>query len=455
MGIPLTFFFVIMLRVGLNLARVTSAVAAPAVGAGTVFAAASVQSRSLSIHEHLSHQLLREAGVHVPKGGVAFSVDEAVAVANEMPGEDVVIKAQVLAGGRGLGLFENGLKGGVHITFKNKLREIATKMLGGTLHTQQTPPGGLEVNRVMLAERLQLEKEVYFAVVMDRQYRGPVMVASSEGGVEIEKVAAETPDKIFKEPVNILEGVKREQVEGLADKLGFSGDAAKMAADNMEAIYNLFVEKDCTMVEINPMAQLVDGRVLAMDAKLNFDDNAVFRQKEIFDLEDTTQVDPREVAAAKYDLNYIGLDGNVACMVNGAGLAMATMDQIKLHGGEPANFLDVGGGATTEQVKAAFKILTSDEGVKVIFTNVFGGIMKCDVIAEGIIQAVEEIGLDLPVVIRLQGTNAERGAELLNEADLGLIAINDLDQAAYKAATLASIAEKAEQEGFHVKFQPI
>ncbi|KNC51777.1 succinyl-CoA ligase subunit beta [Thecamonas trahens ATCC 50062] len=419
-------------------------------------AGAAAPSRSLSIHEHLSHQLLREAGVSVPRGGVAFTPDEAVAVADELPGDDVVIKAQVLAGGRGLGLFENGLKGGVHIVFKNKLKDIASKMLGGILHTQQTPPGGLLVNRVMLAERLMLEKEVYFAVLMDRQYRGPVMVASSEGGVEIEKVAAETPDLIFKEPVDIREGVKREQVESLAAKLGFEGDALTQAADNMERIYEMFIAKDCTMVEINPMAKLTDGRVLAMDAKVNFDDNASFRQADIFGLEDKSQVDPREVEATKYDLNYIGLDGNVACLVNGAGLAMATMDQIALHGGEPANFLDVGGGATAEQIAAAFKIITSDKQVKVILVNIFGGIMQCNVVAEGILQGGEALrneGIELPpVVVRLQGTNQEEGARLLNESDLGLIAINDLDKAAYKAATIARIAEEAELEGFKAKF---
>ena len=394
--------------------------------------------RNLNLHEYQSAQIMKESGVNVPFGIAAHTVEDAVKAAAEIGDEQVVIKSQILAGGRGLGKFTNGLQGGVHIIDTKDVKEYAEKMLGGTLVTKQSGAAGKPVNTVLLAKKMDLAKEFYFAIFMDRASGGPLIIACSEGGTSIEDLAESSPEKIIKVPVNITTGPTDEQIETVVNGLGVSGDK-ESAGDQIRALYNLFVDKDCTMVEVNPLAEDTDGNLIAADAKIGFDDNAEFRHKDIFDQRDHTQEDPREVAAAKWDLNYIGLDGNIGCMVNGAGLAMSTMDIISLNGGSPANFLDVGGGAKVEQIKAAFEIITSDPAVKAILVNIFGGIMKCDIIAEGIIEASRELDLKVPVVVRLEGTNVEMGKKLLEESGLDLITADDLDDAATKA--VAAIAQ--------------
>mmetsp|Transcript_28782 Transcript_28782/g.43943 ORF Transcript_28782/g.43943 Transcript_28782/m.43943 type:complete len:418 (-) Transcript_28782:170-1423(-) len=388
--------------------------------------------RYLNLHEYQSAQIMSESGVNVPFGIAAHSVEEAVAAAKKIGDDEVVIKSQILAGGRGLGKFTNGLQGGVHIIKTDEVEDYASKMLGGTLITKQSGAAGKPVNTILLAKKMQLAREFYFAIMMDRTTQGPLIIACSEGGTSIEDLAESSPEKIIKVPVSFDEGLTDEKVMQVVDGLTVSGDKAA-AADQIRALYNLFIAKDCTMVEVNPLAEDVEGNLIAADAKIGFDDNAAFRQKDVFAQRDTTQEDAREVAASEFDLNYIGLDGNIGCMVNGAGLAMATMDIISLNGGSPANFLDVGGSATTTQIKAAFEIITSDPAVKAILVNIFGGIMKCDIIAEGIIEASKELELQVPVIVRLEGTNVERGKQLLAESGLALISADDLDDAASKA----------------------
>ena len=380
---------------------------------------------------------MSECGVNVPFGIAAQTVDEAVAAANKIGDDQVVIKSQILAGGRGLGTFTNGMKGGVHIIDTKDVGDYASKMLGGTLVTKQSGPAGKPVNTILLAKKMNLAKEFYFSILLDRASGGPVMVACSQGGTSIEDLAESNPELIIKVPVNILTGPTEEDIAKVIEGLGASGDKAA-AGEQIRALYNLFVDKDCTMVEVNPLAEDVDGNLIAADAKIGFDDNAAFRQKPIHDQRDHSQEDPREVAAAKWDLNYIGLDGDIGCMVNGAGLAMSTMDIVQLKGGSPANFLDVGGGAKVEQIKAAFDIITSDPAVKAILVNIFGGIMKCDIIAEGIVQASKELELKVPVVVRLEGTNVEEGKKIIQESGLDFITASDLDDAAEKA--VAAIA---------------
>ena len=387
--------------------------------------------RFLNLHEYQSAQIMHDSGVNVPFGIAAHSTEEAVAAAAKIGDPQVVIKSQILAGGRGLGTFTNGLQGGVHIIDTEKVAEYADQMLGGTLVTKQTGPAGKPVNTVLIAKKMALAREFYFAIMMDRASQGPLMIACSEGGTSIEDLAESSPEKIIKVPVDIHTGITDANVQTIVDALHVSGGVA--AGAQIRALYNLFIDKDCTMVEVNPLAEDTDGNLIAADAKIGFDDNAAFRQKDIFSQRDTTQEDPREVAATKWDLNYIGLDGNIGCMVNGAGLAMSTMDIISLNGGAPANFLDVGGSATTEQIKAAFEIITADPAVKAILVNIFGGIMKCDIIAQGIIEASRSLSLDIPVVVRLEGTNVELGKKLLDESGLELISANDLDDAAKKA----------------------
>ena len=393
--------------------------------------------RYLNLHEYQSSQIMSECGVNVPFGIAAQTVDEAVAAANKIGDDQVVIKSQILAGGRGLGTFTNGMKGGVHIIDTKDVGDYASKMLGGTLVTKQSGPAGKPVNTILLAKKMNLAKEFYFSILLDRASGGPVMVACSQGGTSIEDLAESNPELIIKVPVNILTGPTEEDIAKVIEGLGASGDKAA-AGEQIRALYNLFVDKDCTMVEVNPLAEDVDGNLIAADAKIGFDDNAAFRQKPIHDQRDHSQEDPREVAAAKWDLNYIGLDGDIGCMVNGAGLAMSTMDIVQLKGGSPANFLDVGGGAKVEQIKAAFDIITSDPAVKAILVNIFGGIMKCDIIAEGIVQASKELELKVPVVVRLEGTNVEEGKKIIQESGLDFITASDLDDAAEKA--VAAIA---------------
>ncbi|ORY06290.1 succinate-CoA ligase [Basidiobolus meristosporus CBS 931.73] len=423
-------------------------------GAKTLRPVQSNQRRFLSIHEYLSMGLLKKYGVKVPKGDVAKTSQEAFDVAQRLGTEDMVIKAQVLAGGRGKGVFDSGLKGGVRPIYSpTEAKMFAEQMLGHKLVTKQTGAKGRDCNAVYVVEREFIRREYYFAILMDRQTGGPVLVASSQGGVDIETVASENPDAILTLPVDIDQGLKLEQAQEMAVKMGFSSKCVDQAADTMMKLYQIFAEKDATMIEINPMAESSTNEVLCMDAKFNFDENAEFRHKEIFELRDTTQEDEREVMAAKHNLNYIGLDGSIGCLVNGAGLAMSTMDIIKLHGGDPANFLDVGGGATAEQVTEAFKLISTDPRVSAILVNIFGGIMRCDVIAQGIIAAVNQLSLNIPLVVRLQGTRVEEANKLIQESGLRIFSIDDLDDAAKKAVDLSNIVQMARQADLKIKFE--
>ena len=388
--------------------------------------------RRLNLHEYQSAQLMAEKGVNVPMGIAAKSVAEAVAAAAKIGDDEVVIKSQILAGGRGLGTFKNGFQGGVHVIKTSQVEEYAGKMLGQTLVTKQSGPEGKPVDTLLLAKKMQLVNEMYFAIMLDRATLGPMIIACSEGGTSIEDLAASSPEKIIKVPISIGEGITDAQAATVVDGLKVSGDK-KAAAEQIKALYKLFVEADCTMVEVNPLAEDADGNLIAADAKVGFDDNASFRQGPIFEKRDKTQEDPREVKAAEWDLNYVGLDGNIGCMVNGAGLAMATMDIIAAYGGEPANFLDVGGSAKTDQIAAAFKIISDDVRVRAILVNIFGGIMKCDVIAEGVVQATKEVGLTIPLIVRLEGTNVAKGKEIIEKSGLNIISAEDLDDAAQKA----------------------
>jgi succinyl-CoA synthetase beta subunit len=393
----------------------------------------------MNIHEYQAKELLQKFDVATTRGRVAATLDEAEQIARELGDLDIVVKAQVHAGGRGKGIFKNGFKGGVHVR-KNaeEVREVAAQMLGQILITHQTGPAGRLVNKVLVAESADIAREIYFAVLLDRATAAPLIVASTEGGVEIEAVAAKSPEKIIREPVDPLAGLQPYQGRKLAKQLGFESSQLKSASKLFEGLYRTFIAFDCSMVEVNPLVVTKKGEVLALDAKFNFDDNALYRHPEIAALRDVAEEDLREVEASKHGLNYIGLDGNIACLVNGAGLAMATMDIIKFYGGEPANFLDVGGGATEEQVTEAFKILIGDKNVRAILVNIFGGIMRCDVIAQGIINAAKSLKLNVPLVVRLEGTNVERGKQLLKESGLALIAADDLADAAQKAVAAAT-----------------
>jgi succinyl-CoA synthetase beta subunit len=375
---------------------------------------------------------MKAAGVNVPFGIPVKSVEEAVQAAKTIGDDEVVIKSQILAGGRGLGHFTNGLAGGVHIIPSSEVSEYASKMLGGTLVTKQSGPAGKPVNTLLIAKRMHLTRECYFSIIMDRESQGALIIASAEGGTSIEDLAESNPEKIIKVPVNLAKGMTQQDIDTVVNGLEVTGDK-KAAGEQIQALYNLFVESDCTMMEVNPLAEDQDGNLIAADAKIGFDDSAAFRQKDIFAQRDQTQEDPREVAANAYDLSYIGMEGNIGCMVNGGGLAMATMDVISMKGGTPANFLDVGGSASTEQIKAAFEIVTSDPHVKAVLVNIFGGIMRCDVIAQGIIEASKSLDLKLPVIVRLEGTKAVEGKKLLKESGLQLISADDFDDAAEKA----------------------
>merc|ERR1711972_997351 len=391
-----------------------------------------------SLHEYQSLGIFQDFGVATPKVAVAFSPTEAAEKAKAFDGDEVVIKTQVLAGGRGLGHFkENNFQGGVHIIPKGDAADFADKMLGKTLVTKQTGATGKPCSTVMMAERFQIKTEKYFAILMDRGSGGPIMIGSKTGGTSIEDIAAKDPSAIVKVPVDIVDGLSSAQATDMAQKMGFEGAQAASAAKSIESLYDVFMKCDCTMVEINPFAELTDGRVIVCDAKVGFDDNAEFRQKQIHEQRDTSQEDPQEVEAKKFDLNYIKLDGSVACMVNGAGLAMSTMDLLKLKGGSPANFLDVGGAANKETITAAFKIIQGDPDVKSIFINIFGGIMRCDVIAEGVVGAVKEVGLTKPLIVRLVGTNVEMGQKIIAESGLDVIADSDFTSAAGKAVAMA------------------
>ncbi len=385
----------------------------------------------MKIHEYQAKDLLRRFDVPVPDGGSAFTVEEAVEVARRLPGPVWVVKAQIHAGGRGKG-------GGVKLARSvDDVREQASKILGMTLVTHQTGSGGRLVKRLLVEEGCRIAKEYYFAVIIDRETRRPVVMASSEGGMEIEEVAARSPEKILKEQVDPAVGLVPFQSRRLAFSLGMRGKLVHKAAKVFGKLYNAFMKLDCSLLEINPLVATEDDDIVLLDAKLNFDDNALFRHKDILELRDMDEEDRAEIEASGYGLSYIKLDGTIGCMVNGAGLAMSTMDIIKLHGGEPANFLDVGGGANKDQVKAAFKIITHDPNVKAILVNIFGGIMRCDVIAEGIVAAVREVGLSVPLVVRLEGTNVDIGKTILAESGLDLIAADGMRDAAEKVVAAA------------------
>lgn len=392
----------------------------------------------MNIHEYQSKELFVRFDVATSLGGVATNVEEARIIATSLGASELVVKAQIHAGGRGKGTFINGFQGGVKIAHSaEEATNLAAQMLQNTLVTHQTGPQGKLVQKVLIAEAVAIAKEFYCAILLDRTSGAPLFIVSTEGGVDIETVAEKTPEKIWKEPLHPLLGLQPHQSRKLAWQLGLKGKQLLAASKLFLNLYRLFQECDCLMVEVNPLVVTTNGEVLALDAKLNFDDNALFRHPEIMALRDTSEEDPREVAASAFNLNYIGLEGNIACLVNGAGLAMATMDIIKHHGGEPANFLDVGGGATEEQVTEAFKILSADPNVKAILVNIFGGIMRCDIIAQGIINAFKNTGLSLPLVVRLEGTNVAEGKKLLADSHLPLQAASDLTDAAKKVVQAA------------------
>src|SRR5205809_98098 len=387
----------------------------------------------MNIHEYQAKELLQKFDVATTRGKVASTLDEAEQIARELGDVEIVVKAQIHAGGRGKGVFKNGFKGGVHVRKTHEeVREVAAKMLGQTLVTHQTGPAGRVVNKVLVAQSAEIAREIYFAILLDRESAAPLIVASSEGGVEIETVAAKSPKKIIREAIDPLAGLQPFQTRKLAKQLGFDSSQLKSAYILFEGLYRTFIAFDCSMVEVNPLVLTTKGEVLALDAKFNFDDNALYRHPDIAALRDVAEEDPREVEASKHGLSYIGLDGNIACLVNGAGLAMATMDIIKFYGGNPANFLDVGGGATKEQVTAAFKLILSDPNVEAILVNIFGGIMRCDVIAEGIVSAAREVNLHVPLVVRLEGTNVELGRRILSQSGLPLLAAENFEDAARK-----------------------
>ena len=390
----------------------------------------------MNIHEYQAKELLRQYGAPVSDGRVVLKAEEAKSAAGELDGPVWVVKAQIHAGGRGKGRFKEaaaGEKGGVRVTRSvAEAAEEAQKMLGRTLVTHQSGPAGKTVNRVFIEDGAAIARELYLALLVDRGTSRIAFVCSTEGGMDIEEVAASTPEKILSFSVDPAAGISGFHGRRVAFALGLEGKQVKQCVDLVNRLYRLFVERDCEMLEINPLIVTEDGDLRCLDAKMGFDSNALYRQKDILALRDETEEDPKELEASKFDLNYIALDGEIGCMVNGAGLAMATMDIIKLYGSEPANFLDVGGGATTEKVTEAFKIITSDPNVKGILVNIFGGIMRCDVIAEGVIAAVKEVGLAVPLVVRLEGTNVEKGKAILNESGLAVIAADDLADAAEK-----------------------
>ena len=392
----------------------------------------------MNIHEYQARDLLASAGVAVPRGAVARTPEEAESIARSLPCNSFVVKAQVHAGGRGKGTFKDGFKSGVHLVkTPAQVRDAAARMLGNQLITHQTGPEGKPVQAVLVGESTEIGRELYLAITLDRVANCPVLIASREGGVEIETVAEKNPSAILREPIDPGLGLQPYEARKASIFLGFPSTGLRAPCRLIHAVYRLFIEKDCSQVEINPLAVTKGGDVVALDAKLNFDDNALFRHKEIESLRDAAQEDPRDLAAAEHHLNYIGLDGNIGCMVNGAGLAMATMDLLQAAGGRPANFLDVGGGASEQQVTAAFRLLQTDPQVRVIFINIFGGILKCDVLAQGIVAACRAAAPRVPVIVRLQGTHVEEGRKILRESGLKLTAAEGLMEAAQKAVAAA------------------
>lgn len=389
----------------------------------------------MNIHEYQAKALLREYGVATPKGHPALTVDEAVKAAEELGGPIWVVKSQIHAGGRGAGHFKSDPdgKGGVRVSKSvDEVRQNAEQMLGQTLVTKQTGEDGKEVQRLYIEDGCDIARELYLSVLLDRGTSSITFMASAEGGMDIEEVAEKTPEKLIHVRVDPASGISGYHARKIAFFLGLEGNQVKSATKLITALYQAFVDLDANLVEINPLVVTGAGDVIALDAKMNFDDNALFRHKNVMELRDVTEEDPMEVKASEYDLNYVKLDGEIGCMVNGAGLAMATMDIIKLCGSEPANFLDVGGGATKEKVTEAFKIILSDPNVKGILVNIFGGIMRCDVIAEGVVAAAREVELDKPLVVRLEGTNVEQGKQIMADSGLTIVAADNLGDAAEK-----------------------
>ena len=385
----------------------------------------------MKIHEYQAKSVLARFGVPVPRGEVAFSPAEAADIASRLGGDIVVVKSQIHAGGRGKG-------GGVKVARSAaEAEQIAKQMIGMTLVTHQTGPEGKKVGRVLIEEGLQIDRELYLSIVLDRASASPVVIASAAGGMDIEEVAASEPDKILKEQIDAGTGVVPFQARKLAFGMGLPAASVSKFVKLLDAVYKAFIETDASMIEINPLILTKSGDLLALDAKVSFDDNALYRHADLKELRDLSEEDPLEVEASKFSLNYIRLDGNIGCMVNGAGLAMATMDIIKLAGGEPANFLDVGGGANAEQIKNAFRILMADTNVKAVLINIFGGILRCDVLAQGVIAAVTELGVRVPIVIRMEGTNVEEGKRLLRESGLNFTTADAMGEAAEKVVGLA------------------
>jgi succinyl-CoA synthetase beta subunit len=380
----------------------------------------------VNIHEYQGKEVFRKFGVPTPRGIPAFSVDEAVRAAKDLGGSVWVVKAQIHAGGRGKG-------GGVKVAKSlDEVKSLAGKILGMTLVTHQTGPAGRVVRRLLIEEGANIAKELYVALVVDRATNRVTLMASSEGGMDIETVAAKTPEKIHRVAIDPMAGLKDAEAEEIARKIGVPEGSVGQARDLLKALYRVFDECDCSLAEVNPLIVTGEGRVVALDAKLNFDSSALFRHPEIVAYRDLDEEDPAEIEASKHDLSYISLDGNIGCLVNGAGLAMATMDTIKLYGGSPANFLDVGGGATTEKVTEAFKIMLGNPNVKAILVNIFGGIMKCDTIASGVVAAAKETHLGVPLVVRLEGTNVDLGKKILADSGLPIISASDMGDAAQK-----------------------
>merc|ERR1712137_1272899 len=414
--------------------------------------AMAVQSRNLNIHEYQSQDLMRKFNINVPEGGICTTPEEAQELAQKLgeKGEDFVLKAQILAGGRGRGVFVDGFKGGVHTaTSVDEARQMAYEMLGNRLITKQIGPTGQLVDKVLIARRHYIRREAYFAILLDRKTSSVAMVGSKFGGMDIETVAHDNPP-IVKIPIKMSEGITDSQCAEMTKALGFPAGMQDKVSTQIRALYDLFLKTDATQVEINPLVETSESEVMCLDAKINFDDNAEYRQQDIFKMRDFSQEDVREVRAAAHNLNFIGLDGTIGCLVNGAGLAMATMDIIKLEGGAPANFLDVGGGATDKQVTEALKIIASDPKVKAILINIFGGIMRCDVIAMGILNAVQTLNLKIPLVVRLSGTNVEKAQKILEESSLKVIPANDLADAAEKVVKVANIMEMAHKAELNV-----
>ncbi|XP_078040078.1 succinate--CoA ligase [ADP-forming] subunit beta, mitochondrial-like [Augochlora pura] len=411
------------------------------------------QIRRLQVHEHVAYTLLKNAGIQTPLFKVAKSPNEVVKAIKDQGIKDIVLKAQVLTGGRGKGRFKDTNVSGVEMCeTSEEAKNVASNMIGKYLVTKQTGKDGRICNSVMVTTRMYPRKEYYLSVMLERSFDGAVIIVSKQGGINIEEIAATNPDAISYIPVDITKGLSSEQANKIADTLGVKGEDKKIISTIVCNLYKLFIEKDALLLEINPLALDLCEEYHALDCKCSFDDSAEFRQKELFALRDISQMDPNEVRASKFDLNYIALDGNIGCMVNGAGLAMATMDIIQLYGGSPANFLDVGGTATAEAVKEAFEIIASDEKIEAIFVNIFGGIMRCDIIAQGIIDASKDLNLSLPIIVRLQGTNVEQAKKLIQDAQLKVISIDDFAGAAEAAVKLALMVKFANSLNLDISF---